>query len=100
MEIDQWSSTFCGLIKSQREYTHSLVGWFRLSLFHCHAKNHLTTFDICSLCEELQLTVDRVPGEVASEGIKNFLTMVQAIIAQQEEEHNQEKRAQRGSESF
>lgn len=98
LEIEHWHSAFCSLVKSQRDYIQSLTGWLRLSLFQCY-NNHLPTKThqhsaVYSLCEEWQLALDRVPDKVASEGIKSFLTVIHAIVAQQAEEHKQKKLAE------
>ncbi|MQM11079.1 hypothetical protein Taro_043978 [Colocasia esculenta] len=97
LEVQRWHSSFCALVSSQRDYLHSLAGWLRLSLFQLHrapplATTHLHS-EIYSLCEEWQLALDRVPDKVASEGIKSFLTVVHAIVLQQQEEHRQRKRS-------
>ncbi|KAG6474159.1 protein ALTERED PHOSPHATE STARVATION RESPONSE 1-like [Zingiber officinale] len=97
LEVDRWYSSFCSLIKSQREYIYALAGWLRLSLFQCH-HDPLTKCDpnseIYSLSEEWQLAFDRIPDKVASEGIKSFLTVINAIVVQQSEEQKQKKRSE------
>ncbi|XP_020250646.1 uncharacterized protein LOC109828023, partial [Asparagus officinalis] len=101
LEVDRWYSSFCNLIKSQRDYIHSLTGWLRLSLFQSY--HHLESLpktngpyssDIYSTCEEWYLALDRIPDKVASEGIKSFLTVIHAIVLQQSEEQKQKKRSE------
>ncbi|KZV16207.1 hypothetical protein F511_32238 [Dorcoceras hygrometricum] len=96
LKAQQWHLSFCNLMKTQRDYVHSLTSWLRLSLFRV-GKNplHKTRQHsaICSLCEEWQLAINNVPDKVASEGIKSFLTVIHAIVVQQTEEHKQKKRS-------
>uniref|UniRef100_A0A0A9DSZ8 DUF632 domain-containing protein n=1 Tax=Arundo donax TaxID=35708 RepID=A0A0A9DSZ8_ARUDO len=102
IEVDRWYSAFCSLVKSQRDYVYSLTGWLRLSLF-CHqdplTKAHQNS-DIYSLCEEWQLTIDRIPDKVASEGIKTLLTVIHAVVVQQAEEQKQKKRSESAFKEF
>lgn len=97
LEAQQWHLSFCNLVRAQRDYIQSLTGWLRLGLFQFN-KNQLSSSGqeskIYSLCEEWHLAVDRIPDKVASEGIKSFLTVIHAIVAQQVEEHKQKKRSE------
>ncbi|KAL7615434.1 protein ALTERED PHOSPHATE STARVATION RESPONSE 1 [Lactuca sativa] len=97
LEVQQWHISFCNLIKSQRDYVHSLTGWLRLSLFQ-FGKTPLTQTKqdsaIYTLCEEWHLVVDNAPDKVASEGIKALLTAIHAIVVQQAEEQKQKKRSE------
>ncbi|XAR73756.1 hypothetical protein NMG60_11007831 [Bertholletia excelsa] len=97
LEVQQWHTAFCNLVKAQKDYIESLTGWLRLSLFQ------FTTVPLSkpqqdsamySLCEEWHLAVDRVPDRVASEGIKSLLTVIHAIVVQQAEEQKQKKRSE------
>lgn len=101
VEVDRWYSSFCNLVKSHRDYVHSLTGWLRLSLFQSY--HHLeplsktqqpSSSNVYSICEEWYLALDRIPDKVASEGIKSFLTVIHAIVLQQGEEHKQKKRSE------
>ncbi|KAL5557527.1 hypothetical protein UlMin_039763 [Ulmus minor] len=97
LEVQQWHSSFCNMVKAQQDYIQSLTGWLRLSLFQFN-RNPLSRASqeskIYSLCEEWHLAVDRIPDKVASEGIKSFLTVINAIVVQQAEEHKQKKRSE------
>lgn len=97
LEVQQWHSTFCSLVKTQRDYIQALTGWLRLSLFQ-FSKNPLSKTRqesmIYSLCEEWHLALDRVPDKVASEGIKSLLTVIHAIVVQQADEQKQKKRSE------
>ncbi|GAV64833.1 Ras domain-containing protein/DUF632 domain-containing protein/DUF630 domain-containing protein [Cephalotus follicularis] len=103
LEVQQWHLSFCNLVKAQRDYIQSLMGWLRLSLFQ-FSKSRLSRSSqesrIYSLCEEWHLAVDRVPDKVASEGIKSFLTVIHAIVVQQAEEHKQKKRSESAFKDF
>ncbi|RDX79995.1 Nitrate regulatory gene2 protein, partial [Mucuna pruriens] len=96
LEVQQWHQSFCNLFKAHRDYIQSLTGWLRLSLFQ-FSKNPLSRTPeeskIYSLCEEWHLAVDRIPDNVASEGIKSLLTVIHAIVVQQAEEYKQKKKS-------
>ncbi|XP_077246252.1 pyridoxal-phosphate-dependent serine hydroxymethyltransferase, putative (DUF632) [Tasmannia lanceolata] len=95
LEVQQWHTGFCNLVKTQRDYIHSLTGWLRLCLFqfnHHPLTKTQQNSSIYSLCEEWQLALDRIPDKVASEGIKSFLTVIHAVVLQQGEEQKQKKR--------
>ncbi|KAK1274538.1 hypothetical protein QJS04_geneDACA009617 [Acorus gramineus] len=96
VEVQRWHSSFCALVKAQRDYLHSLTGWLRLSLFQFSQDSPLKgqPTPIYSLCEEWQLALDRIPDKVASEGIKCFLTVVHSIVLQQVEELKQKKKSE------
>jgi len=96
LEVQQWHQSFCNLFKAHRDYIQSLTGWLRLTLFQ-FSKNPLSRTPeeskIYSLCEEWHLAVDRIPDNVASEGIKSLLTVIHAIVVQQAEEYKQKKKS-------
>ncbi|XP_068646812.1 protein ALTERED PHOSPHATE STARVATION RESPONSE 1-like [Aristolochia californica] len=96
LEVQQWHSAFCSLVKSQRDYILSLTGWLRLCLFqfsHQPLTKTLQNSAVYSLCEEWQLALDRIPDKVASEGIKSFLTVIHSVVLQQAEEQKLKKRS-------
>ncbi|KAB2055600.1 hypothetical protein ES319_A11G048400v1 [Gossypium barbadense] len=74
LEVQQWHSSFCNLVKAQRDYIQSLAEW--------------------------HLAIDRIPDKVASEGIKSFLTVIHAIVVQQAEEYKQKKKADSALKDF
>ncbi|KAK6922576.1 protein of unknown function DUF632 [Dillenia turbinata] len=97
LEVQQWHTSFCNLVRSHRDYVQSLTGWLRLSLFQFNKYSQSKTRQdsaIYSLCEEWHLAVDRLPEKVAAEGIKSLLTVIHAIVVQQAEEHRQKKRSE------
>lgn len=101
LEVQQWHLSFCHLIKSQRDYIQSLTGWLRLSLFQFTPLSKTPQDSlIYSLTEEWQLSMDRIPDKVASDGIKNLLTVIHAIVVQQGEEQKQKKKSETASREF
>ncbi|KAB2055601.1 hypothetical protein ES319_A11G048400v1 [Gossypium barbadense] len=103
LEVQQWHSSFCNLVKAQRDYIQSLAGWLRLSLFQFSKDPLLRNNEeskIYSFCEEWHLAIDRIPDKVASEGIKSFLTVIHAIVVQQAEEYKQKKKADSALKDF
>ncbi|PIN00931.1 hypothetical protein CDL12_26562 [Handroanthus impetiginosus] len=97
LEAQQWHISFCNLMKAQRDYIQSLTGWLRLSLFQVGnnpANRTKQDSSIYSFCEEWQLAINNAPDKVASEGIKSFLSMIHAIVVQQEEEQKQKRRSE------
>lgn len=96
-EVTAWHNSFCSLIKSQRDYIHALYGWARLSLFQLGneaewEQGHRPP--IYTLCEEWQQAIDRLPDKVASESIKSFISVVHAIVMQQNDEQKRKKKAE------
>ncbi|KAJ1413049.1 hypothetical protein SESBI_19980 [Sesbania bispinosa] len=95
-ELQQWHQSFCNLFKAHRDYIQSLTCWLRLSLFQFSRNNPLNKTSEeskpYSLCEAWNLAVDRIPDKVQSEGIKNLVTVIHAIVVQQTEEHKQKKK--------
>ncbi|KAE8715925.1 flavanone 3-hydroxylase [Hibiscus syriacus] len=75
MQVQQWHLSFCYIVKAQRDYIQSLAGWLRLSLF-------------------------QIPDKVASDGIKSFLTVINAIVVQQAEKHKQKKKTDSAFKDF
>ncbi|KAJ0097501.1 hypothetical protein Patl1_29111 [Pistacia atlantica] len=97
LQVQQWYQSFCKLVKAQQEYIQNLTGWLRLSLFQFTkppiSRNGQES-GIYSFCEEWHLAIDRIPDKVASEGIKSFLIVMNAIVVQQTEEHKQKKKSE------
>ncbi|KAG6394414.1 hypothetical protein SASPL_144998 [Salvia splendens] len=97
LEAQQWHLSFCSLIKAQREYIQSLTGWLRLSLFQV-GNNPISKSKhgsiMYSFCEEWQLAMNNAPDNVASEGIKSFLTVIHAIVVQQAEEQKEKRKSE------
>ncbi|VFQ88174.1 unnamed protein product [Cuscuta campestris] len=102
LQVQQWHHSFCSLIKAQRDYIQSLTGWLRLSMFQLSNKlmqqkktaSRQEDSTVYSFCEEWHLAVNNAPDKVASEGIKSFLSVVNAVVVQQTEELRQKKRSE------
>lgn len=66
-EVRSWYSSFCNLLRSQREYMHALNQWIRLT--DCLPDSNDQTgsaIGIRLLGEEWQLALDRLPDKVLS----------------------------------
>ncbi|KAI8000287.1 Nitrate regulatory gene2 protein [Camellia lanceoleosa] len=93
-EVNSWYNSFCKLIKAQGEYVRALCRWIQLT--ECFAEDSQqsgSSSAVHTLCEEWQLTLDRLPDKVASEAIKTFLSVIHSIVLQQEEELNLQKKS-------
>ncbi|KFK37283.1 hypothetical protein AALP_AA4G237000 [Arabis alpina] len=98
--VSLWHSSFCRLIKFQRDFIRSVQAWFKLTLLPvCHDDNpsHKEPVDAYAFCDEWKLTLDRVPDTVASEAIKSFINVVHVISAKQSEEIKIKKRTETAS---
>ncbi|CAL0329502.1 unnamed protein product [Lupinus luteus] len=91
--VSAWHSSFCRLIKFQRDFIRSLHGWFKLNLIPIDNDNIINNnndkeqpSDVFSFCDEWKLALDRVPDTVASEAIKSFINVVHVISVKQSEE--------------
>ncbi|XAR72528.1 hypothetical protein NMG60_11019200 [Bertholletia excelsa] len=95
-EVTSWYSSFCRLVISQKEYVKSLSRWIQLTdCFLEDSRRSGSSSAVHNLCEEWQLALDRLPDKVASEAIKSFLSAIQSIVLQQQEELNLQKRSDR-----
>ncbi|KAK9273548.1 hypothetical protein L1049_018358 [Liquidambar formosana] len=103
--VSAWHSSFCRLIKYQRDFIQSLHGWFQLTLLPVDNDNINGNRDndnmnrnrdssVFSFCDEWKLALDRLPNTVASEAIKSFVNVVHAISAKQTEEVKIKKRTE------
>jgi hypothetical protein len=99
--VSAWHSSFCRLIKFQREFLRSLQSWFKHTLIPVTNDNttnaNRETSEVYAFCDEWKLALDRVPDTVASEAIKSFINVVHAISAQQSEELKIKKRTETAS---
>eukprot|EP01018_Ginkgo_biloba_P001461 Gb_15914 [translate_table: standard] len=97
VEVTAWHSSFCSLIKSQREYICALHEWVRLSLRQLGneaVREHGKCPPIYTLCEEWKLALERLPHKVASEAIKSFVAVIRAIVLQQGEEQKHKRKTE------
>ncbi|KAG5552645.1 hypothetical protein RHGRI_010665 [Rhododendron griersonianum] len=85
--VTSWYNSFHRLVKSQGEYVRAICKWIKLT--YCFVEDSqwsVSSSAVHTLCEEWQLALDRLPDKVASEAIKSFLSAIQSIVLQQEEE--------------
>ncbi|XP_008812622.3 protein ALTERED PHOSPHATE STARVATION RESPONSE 1 [Phoenix dactylifera] len=95
-EVTSWYSSFCNLLKSQREYISIINQWVRLTDCLPDSNGIIgSASGIHGLCEELQCAFDRLPDKVAAEAIKSFVSVVHSIVLQQNEECNLQKKSVR-----
>ena len=98
--VSAWNSSFCRLIKFQRDFIHSVHGWFKLTLIPVSNDNvdgNREPSDVYAFCDEWKLALDRVPDTVASEAIKSFINVVHAISDKQTEELKIKRRTETAS---
>ncbi|XP_010496466.1 PREDICTED: uncharacterized protein LOC104773530 isoform X2 [Camelina sativa] len=90
--VSLWHTSFCRIIKYQREFICSLHAWFKLSLSNEEPKKQRP--ESFALCEEWKQSLERVPDTVASEAIKSFVNVVHVISIKQAEEVKMKKRTE------
>lgn len=98
--VSAWHSSFCRLIKFQRDFIQSIHGWFKLTLIPVSNDNvdgNRERSDVYAFCDEWKLALDRVPDTVASEAIKSFINVVHVISVKQTEELKIKKRTETAS---
>ncbi|KAJ6971915.1 nitrate regulatory gene2 protein-like [Populus alba x Populus x berolinensis] len=98
--VSAWHSSFCHLIKFQRDFIQSIHGWFKLTLIPVSNDNmnaNMEPSDVYAFCDEWKLALDRVPDTVASEAIKSFINVVHVISTKQTEELKIKKRTDTAS---
>ncbi|KAJ7950786.1 Protein of unknown function (DUF630 and DUF632) [Quillaja saponaria] len=98
--VSAWHSSFCRLIKFQRDFVRSLHSWFKLTLLPVNNDNLISDkepSDVYAFCDEWKLALDRVPDTVASEAIKSFINVVHVISVKQTEELKIKKRTETAS---
>ncbi|MCL7045470.1 hypothetical protein MKW94_023024 [Papaver nudicaule] len=96
--VSSWHSSFCRLIKFQRDYIQSLHSWIKLSL---QPIKDITTIEpttnpanLFAFLDEWKQALDRLPDTVASESIKSFVNVVHVITTKQTEELKVKKRGE------
>lgn len=99
--VSAWHSSFCRLIKYQRDFIQFLYGWLKLTLIplnndniNIHREQQSAVF---SFFDEWKLALERLPDTVASEAIKSFVNVVHAISVKQSEELKIKKRTETAS---
>ncbi|PIN22781.1 hypothetical protein CDL12_04498 [Handroanthus impetiginosus] len=95
-----WHSSFCRLVKFQRDFVHSLHGWFKLTLLPVNtepSKGEKELSHVFAFLDEWKLALERIPDTVASEAIKSFNNVVHSIYLKQTEELKIKKRTESAS---
>ncbi|KAK6918657.1 protein of unknown function DUF632 [Dillenia turbinata] len=95
--VSAWHSSFCRLIKYQRDFICSLHGWLKLTLHPINNEiinSNKEPSSVLAFCDEWKLALDRLPDTVASESIKSFVNVVHAISVRQAEELKIKKRTE------
>lgn len=98
--VSAWHSSFCRLIKYQRDYIRSLHGWLKLTLLHVGTDNTNGTSDpsasseLLAFLDEWKQALDRCPDTVASESIKSFVNVIHVISVKQAEELKIKRKAE------
>ncbi|XP_019452102.1 PREDICTED: uncharacterized protein LOC109354216 isoform X2 [Lupinus angustifolius] len=98
--VTSWHSSFCRLIKFQRDFILSLHGWYKLSLVPVTNDNIVSREQpsyAYPFFDEWKHALDRVPDTVASEAIKSFINVVGVISCKQSEELKIKKRTETAS---
>ncbi|GJU57237.1 nitrate regulatory gene2 protein [Tanacetum coccineum] len=99
--VSAWHTSFCRLIKFQRDFIKSLHGWFKLTLLPINTEEAAITgsqtSDVYLVFDEWKLALDRIPDTVASEAIKSFINVVHSISLKQAEEMKVKKRTESAS---
>ncbi|KAL0379777.1 UNVERIFIED_CONTAM: Nitrate regulatoryprotein [Sesamum angustifolium] len=98
--VSAWHSSFCRLIKFQRDFVRSLHGWFKLTLIPVNSEptnGNRELPEVFTFCDEWKLALDRIPDTVASEAIKSFINVVHSISLKQTEELKIKKRTETAS---
>ncbi|XAR54187.1 hypothetical protein NMG60_11029214 [Bertholletia excelsa] len=98
--VSGWHSSFCRLIKFQRDFICSLHGWFKLTLVPVNDEPITVSnepSEVFAFCEEWKLALDRLPDTVASEAIKSFINVVHSIFMKQTEELKMKRRTESAS---
>ncbi|KAK4411180.1 Nitrate regulatoryprotein [Sesamum angolense] len=98
--VSAWHSSFCRLIKFQRDFVRSLHGWFKLTLIPVNSEptnGNRELPEVFTFCDEWKLALDRIPDTVASEAIKSLINVVHSISLKQTEELKIKKRTETAS---
>lgn len=99
--VSAWHTSFCRLIKFQRDFIKSLHGWFKLTLIPINVEEAAITgsqtSDVYLVFDEWKLALDRIPDTVAFEAIKSFINVVHSISLKQAKEMKVKKRTESAS---
>ncbi|XP_010692050.2 nitrate regulatory gene2 protein [Beta vulgaris subsp. vulgaris] len=95
--VSAWHSSFCRLIRYQRDFIRSLHGWFKLTLLPVEKESTNMmpeSSDAYPFFDEWKNALDRLPDTVTSEAIKSFVNVVHVISLKQTEEFKIQKRTE------
>ncbi|CAI9101248.1 OLC1v1038526C1 [Oldenlandia corymbosa var. corymbosa] len=98
--VSAWHSSFCRMIKFQRDFIRSLHGWFKLTVLPVTSEqtnSNNQPSEVFTFCDEWKLALDRIPDTVASEAVKSFINVVHSISLKQAEELKIKKRTDTAS---
>uniref|UniRef100_A0A7N0URY0 Uncharacterized protein n=1 Tax=Kalanchoe fedtschenkoi TaxID=63787 RepID=A0A7N0URY0_KALFE len=101
--VSAWHSSFCRLVKFQRDFIQCLYGWFKLTLIPLNCDNvppsgnNREHSEVFAFFDEWKLALERLPDTVASEAIKSFVNVVHVISVKQSEELKIKKRTETAS---
>ncbi|KAK4798234.1 hypothetical protein SAY86_030560 [Trapa natans] len=103
--VSAWHTSFCRLIKFQRDFICALHGWFKLTLLPVENMDNDNSnsnvsherSNVYAFCDEWKHALERVPDTVASEAIKSMVNVVHVIYVKQSEELKIKKRTEAAS---
>ncbi|XP_052178220.1 nitrate regulatory gene2 protein-like [Diospyros lotus] len=99
--VSMWHSSFCRLVKFQRDFIRSLHAWFMLTLLPVNnepiTNSNSKPSPAFTFCDEWKVSLDRLPDTVASEAIKSFINVVHSMSVKQSEEIKIRKRTESSS---
>ncbi|BAT79942.1 hypothetical protein LR48_Vigan721s000400 [Vigna angularis] len=87
-EASYWYSSFCKLVKSQREYVRILHEWIKLTDSLRDGQESSNHSSVLTICEQWEHGLNDLPETATSDAIKGLLSCIRSITSQQTEEHN------------
>ncbi|XP_014502387.1 nitrate regulatory gene2 protein [Vigna radiata var. radiata] len=87
-EASYWYSSFCKLVKSQREYVRILHEWIKLTESLRDGQESSNHSSVLTICEQWEHGLNDLPEKATSDAIKSLLSCIRSIASQQTEEHN------------
>ncbi|ESW10524.1 hypothetical protein PHAVU_009G217000 [Phaseolus vulgaris] len=99
-EASYWYSSFCKLVKSQREYVRILYEWVKRTDSLRDGQESSNHSSVLTICEQWEHGLNELPEKETSDAIKSLLSCIRSITSQQTEEHNILKRLQKLERKF
>ncbi|XP_047160080.1 nitrate regulatory gene2 protein [Vigna umbellata] len=87
-EASYWYSSFCKLVKSQREYVRILHEWIKLTESLRDGQESSNHSSVLTICEQWEHGLNDLPETATSDAIKSLLSCIRSMTSQQTEEHN------------